>query len=80
MKELITKLPQAKRVLIGTREIVKSINTGKVKRVIAAKNCPEFLTQKIPESVVLQIFDGDERELGIKIGKPFPVAMVGYEE
>lgn len=73
---MITKLPTGKFV-IGTREIIKNINNGKVKKVIVARNYPESLIKKINADV--EIFDGDQKELGTKLGKPFPVAMVGYE-
>ncbi|MFH0832393.1 MAG: ribosomal L7Ae/L30e/S12e/Gadd45 family protein [Candidatus Aenigmatarchaeota archaeon] len=73
---MLTKLPAGKFV-IGTREIIKNINSGKVTKVIVAKNCPEFLIKKI--SVGVEIFDGDQKDMGTKLGKPFPVAMIGYE-
>ncbi len=77
--ELVTKLPE-KKGMIGTREIARAVKAGKVKRVIAAKNCPQQLLDKVKhESVATEIFDGDEKQLGTKLGKPFSVAMVGYE-
>ncbi len=75
--DTISALP-SEQGIVGTRQIVKSINSGKVKSVIIANNCPENLIAKIPENVNIKRFDGDERQLGIKLGKPFPVAMVGY--
>lgn len=78
--ELIDKLP-AKKGIIGEKEIVKSIKAGKVKRVIVAKNCPDFLIEKIRKEVgvEIQVFNGDRKELGTKLGKPFFVSVVGYE-
>jgi len=76
--ETITKLPEKKGV-IGTREIVKAINAGKVKHVIAAINCPSFVMEKVPKGVKIEIFEGGQKELGTKLGKPFHVAIVGYE-
>ena len=73
---LLRELPKDSGV-IGVREIVKDINSGKIKRVIVAKNCPEFLKDKI--KVKIEIFDGDQQQLGTKLGKPFPVAMIGYQ-
>ena len=77
--DTISALP-AKQSVIGAREIVKSINSGKVKSVIIASNCPENLIAKLSAGVDIKRFDGDEHQLGIKLGKPFPVAMVGYAE
>ncbi len=76
--KIITQLP-AKKGIIGVREIAKAINAGKVKRVIIADNCPDFLLNKI-QNVVIEKFDGSQKQLGTKLGKPFAVAMAGYEE
>jgi len=76
---MITKLPE-KKGIIGVKEIVKAIDNGKVKIVIVANNCPGFLIDKIKgKGVNIDVFDGDEERLGTALGKPFPIAMVGYE-
>ena len=41
----------AEKTIIGTREIVKAIAKGKVKKVVIAKNCPENLREKIPKEI-----------------------------
>ncbi|MEM7819290.1 MAG: ribosomal L7Ae/L30e/S12e/Gadd45 family protein [Candidatus Aenigmatarchaeota archaeon] len=68
--------------VIGTREIIKGIKNGNIKRIIVANNCPDFLIEKLSnfKDVKIERFDGDQSQLGTKVGKPFPVAMVGYEE
>lgn len=79
--ELITKLPE-KNSTIGAREIVRSIKAGKIRHVIVASNCPDWLFARIKEfegNTKIESFDGDEAQLGTKLGKPFPVAMAGYE-
>ncbi len=76
--ETISKLPE-KEFVIGAREIAKAAGIGKVNKVIVAKNCPEELIKKI-SGVAVSMFDGNQDELGTRIGKPFPVAMIGYEE
>ena len=77
--EVIDKLP-AKKSVIGTREILKAIKAGRVKMVIVAKNCPEALTKKIPsEGIDVKMFNGDQANLGTRLGKPFPIAMAGFE-
>lgn len=75
----ISKLPEKKGV-IGPREIVKAINAGKVRHVIAASNCPSFIMEKVPKGVKIEMFEGDQKQLGTKLGKPFTVAIVGYAE
>lgn len=84
--ETIEKLPDSKP-MIGTREVVKAINSGKVRRVVLASNCPEFLEKRVIDatkfnegSVEIMKFTGDQSNLGTKIGKPFPVALVGYPQ
>jgi ribosomal protein L30E len=77
--ETITKLPEKKGV-VGAREIVKAARAGKIKHVVVAANCPEFLLSSLQGlNVNVEKFEGDESQLGTKLGKPFPVAMVGYE-
>ncbi len=93
--ETVDSLPKQAGI-IGLREIVKGINSGKVKSVIIAKNCPEVLSGKIvgllntsqivsseehgklPKSAEVKVFSGNQKELGTKLGKPFPVSAVGY--
>ena len=77
--ETVSKLP-AKKGIIGPREIVKAIDAGKVKSVIAARNCPAELIEKMKlKKVKVELFEGDQKELGTKLGKPFHVALVGYD-
>jgi ribosomal protein L30E len=79
--EIVNKLPDRKQFVIGTREIAKAVQAGKLKRVIIASNCPDYLIDKFTDmkGVLLEKFFEDESQLGTKLGKPFPVAMVGYE-
>lgn len=73
-----TKIPSGK-VVIGIREIVKSIKAGKAKKVIIASNCPQVLVDKIKEhKVSVEKFEGDSKELGTKLGKPFPVSVAAF--
>lgn len=83
--ETIEKLPDGSPVT-GTREVVKAINSGKVRKVVLSSNCPDFLLKRIKDatkfnesSVEIVGFTGDQADLGTKIGKPFPVALVGYQ-
>ena len=78
--ESVAEVPEGKGI-IGTRTVIKNINNGKVKTVIFAKNCPAEMIEKIDtKKVSVKMFQGDEALLGTKLGKPFPVAMVGYEK
>ena len=65
------------QIVIGSREIEKKIKEGGIEKVIVARNCPDKIIKKL-SGVEIEKFSGDEKQLGIKIGKPFPVAVVGY--
>ncbi len=70
-----------KKITIGQREIVKAIKTGELRKVLVAKNCPSFLLDKLKNlDVEIKQFEGNQRDLGTHLGKPFPVAMAGYED
>jgi ribosomal protein L30E len=74
-----------KEVIIGTREIIRGIEQGKVKKVLIASNAPSEIKEKLnklseEKGVKIELFDGDELKLATKHGKPFPVACVGYTD
>jgi ribosomal protein L30E len=78
---MIAMAEKKEEFVIGAKEIAKGIKSGKVKRVVVAKNCPPSLLSRIQsKSIKIETFDGTQAELGTKIGKPFPIAMVGYLE
>jgi ribosomal protein L30E len=77
---MVTETP-SEQVVIGPREIAKSIKKGSVKKILVANNCPEHLLDKIKKlKVNIVAFDGDQQQLGTRLGKPFPVTMAGYPE
>ncbi|MBI4895947.1 MAG: ribosomal L7Ae/L30e/S12e/Gadd45 family protein [Candidatus Aenigmarchaeota archaeon] len=74
----VETLPEATPI-IGIRSVLRSAKNGKIKKVIVAKNCPATLVAKLGSAVIEQ-FPGDQKELGTKLGKPFPIAVVGYTD
>ena len=66
-------------VTLGFREIMKGIKTGRIKKVVVARNCPKNMTDKLG-NVAVEVFEGDQAQLGTKLGKPFAVAMVGFKD
>lgn len=76
--EEVSNLP-AKDYIIGSRQIIEAIKNGKVNLVIAADNCPAKLIENArkADKIDIKIFEGDEQQLGTKLGKPFPIAMIG---
>ncbi len=66
-------------VTLGLKEILKGIKAGKIKTVVVAHNCPKTMVDKLG-NVRIEVFDGDQAQLGTKLGKPFPVAMAGFKD
>ncbi len=66
--------------IIGIKSILKKSKEGKIVRIVVASNCPQELLDKVlkVKKVEIENFDGDQRKLGTSIGKPFPIAMIGY--
>jgi len=69
--------------IIGTREVIRGIEQGRVKRVLIASNAPSEIREKLrklceEKKIAMELFDGDELKLATKHGKPFPIACVGY--
>lgn len=71
-------------IKIGAREVLKAMEKGEIKRVVIAKNAPEDIKKKIIEVAStknIEVEEGDdELKLGTTVGKPFPVAVVGYQK
>ncbi len=66
--------------VIGNRVLEKA-KTGRVKKVYYTKNCPKGLMSQLKNleklGVETEEYDGDSQSLGIALGKPFPVSLVG---
>ncbi len=73
---MIDKLPSGNPV-IGFNQVLKGYKDGKIKQVVVAKNCPEKIVKEFKN---VQVFNGDQEQLGTRLGKPFFVAVVGFEE
>jgi len=76
-------LKKEQTFLIGTKEIIKKMEKGLIERVVIANNIPQQLREKInvtakEKDVKVEEFNGNVAQLGTKVGKPFPVASVGY--
>jgi len=70
--------------IIGTREVLKAIERGEVKKVIIASNAPDWIREKLEKAakekgVEIEHFSGDEERLGTRFGKPFPIACAGVK-
>jgi len=74
-----------RKVIIGARSVIKAMERGEVERVLIASNAPDWIKEKVIESakkakVKVEIFKGNELRLGIKVGRPFPIACVGFRK
>ena len=75
-----SRIPEKKGV-VGAREIAKAAKEGKIRHIIIASNCPDFLVARLEGTGArIERFDGDEQQLATKLGKPFPIAMAGFED
>ncbi len=70
------------KITIGTREVERALNKGKVKLLIVADNTNEDIERVLEayESTPRYQFSGVNVELGSLCGKPFPVAVVGIQD
>ncbi|MCA1813782.1 MAG: 50S ribosomal protein L30e [Halobacteriales archaeon] len=76
---------QTGKVVLGTKETLKAIDTGKAKLIVVSNNAPgewgERITQRAKErNVPLYRFEGSNGDLGPACGKPFNVAALSVLE
>ena len=74
-----------KRLIMGSKSVLKSVKNGKATSVIYAENLPKSVLRDITRystigSVQLKAFTGNSMELGELCGKPFPVLMLGIRK
>jgi large subunit ribosomal protein L30e len=71
-----------KKLLIGTRETIKNMKSGNLKKVIYSSNLPEDTKRDLNHHVSLskielEEFKGDSKKLGETCGKPFAILIMG---
>jgi large subunit ribosomal protein L30e len=74
-----------KRIVIGTRSVMKGVKGGGVKNVFFASNCPESTKKDLEyyasgSFVTLMEFSGNSLQLGELCGKPFNILLVGIKK
>jgi len=74
-----------KKIVMGSRSVVKSLKNGKTESVIYATNLPKATMRDLNRysnisKVGLKGFDGNSAELGELCGKPFPILMLGIRK
>jgi len=88
MVELNQEIREAlkeKRIIIGSRSVVKGVKRGYLKGVVAASNCPDSLKKDLDyyaanAFITIKEFKGSSVQLGELCGKPFSILLVGIKK
>ena len=78
----IKKIIKEGNILIGTKEVIKSLKLGKIEKVFLSFNCPADVKKdikyyaKISKAEVVQLKQPND-ELGILCKKPYFVSVLG---
>ncbi len=72
-------------VVVGARTVIKALKTRGAKAVVVATNAPDTMRKDLQHyasisKVPLHSFNGTGKQLGIFLGKPFPVAALALRE
>ncbi len=71
-----------KKLIIGTKTVLKNLKNNKLKKIIYASNCPEKTKKDLNyyaqfSDIEIKEFKGTSLELGIVCGKPFNILLLG---
>ena len=69
------------KAVLGYKESIKIIKSGKPQMIIIADNLPDAMKGDVEHNaklakIKLEIFDGSSKDLGVVCGKPFPVTTI----
>ena len=67
------------KVVIGAKQVIKNVDSGLAKIVVAASTCPPELKSKINIDDLIE-YNGNGVELGTACGKPFSIAALAVLE
>ncbi len=81
----IREAMKEKRLVIGSRSVMKGVKGGSVKNVVFASNCPENTKKDLEyyasgSFVAIKEFSGSSLQLGELCGKPFNILLVGIKK
>jgi large subunit ribosomal protein L30e len=73
-----------KKVIIGSRTVMKGVKRGHINSVIYASNCPQAMMKDLEyysknNFVAIKEFGGNSLQLGEVCGKPFNVLVIGIK-
>ena len=81
----IRKIVKEEKAIIGTKEVIKNLKLGKVKKVYVTSNCPDDVREdvdryaKIAEAEVVELSIPND-ELGVVCKKTFSISILGLGE
>lgn len=75
----------SKKILIGSKRVLKALKLGNLKTVIIASNCPEKIKKDILytsklSKIEMHNFKGNSAELSVVCKKPFKMAVIGIQK
>jgi large subunit ribosomal protein L30e len=81
----IKEAMKEKKILIGSRTVIKGVKRGHLDSVIYASNCPEETRKDLEYYsrggfLELKEFKGNSVQLGELCGKPFNVLLIGIRK
>lgn len=85
INKIIKDSLKEKKILMGTREVIKHSKNGSIKTIILSSHIPASLRKNLEHysrvsSIELKEFDGDAEKLGQICGKPFKILAVGIRK
>ena len=81
----IKKALEEKKLVIGTKTVMKRLKNGDVENIFYASNCPEETVTDLnhyvkTSKISMDMFKGDSVKLGQICGKPFTVLIIGIKK
>jgi large subunit ribosomal protein L30e len=76
---------KAKKAILGYRQAIKFIKIDEPKLIVIAKNIPESMKKEIEHNtkvsnILLEVFGGNSKELGVVCGKPYPISAIAIKK
>jgi len=83
-KEIKTAMKE-KKLVIGSRSVLKNLKSDNIESVICASNCPDNTYGELRYygkhfGVEVKRFSGNSRRLGEICGKPFGILVLGIKK
>jgi len=82
--EEIRKMLGTERLVIGTKEALNNLRTGKLSKVFLTVNCPDDVKKELSKygelsNVKIVTLDCPNDELGIICKKPYSISVIGLK-